>query len=236
MYRNLIWIFTILLSSVYAQDTDKPESTAEKGTTRRTWILAASLPEKIESPLNIFAGSKLSELIISKRTVGAPMNVPQDGVIQVVKRTQPEEGKTLQEVLVSVKIPEDMKESLVILVPDTTLDPPLLFKSLIVDLEKFRDGHGLFVNLTQYEIGVVLEDRQTSILPGQFGIAKIIELEGAGSTSISYKYRPSKDENWSLISASSVSPQNTTRQILIFNYDKELSQIDYHGMNFNINR
>lgn len=236
MNRYLILILTILLSAVDAQDTDKTASTSQKETPRQTWILATSLPDKIESPLNVLAGEKLSELRISRRTVGTAMNVPQDGVIQVVKRTDAEQGKTSHEILASVKIPEDMKESLIILVPDANLDPPLKFKSHIVDLDKFRVGHGLFVNLTEFEIAVVLGDGRTSILPDQFGIVKIGELEGKDSISISYNYRTSKDEDWSLISASTVSPRNSTREILIFSYDTELSQIGYHGMNFSVNK
>jgi hypothetical protein len=235
MNRNLIWIFTILLSSVHAQDADKPASAAKKDTKRQAWILATSLPDAIESPLNILAGGKVSELKISKRTVGAQMDVPQDGIIQVVKSPDPEQGKASPVVLASVKIPEEFKDSLIILVPDATLNPPLIFKSHIVDLNRFPNGHGLFVNLTAYEIGVVVGDRLTSVLPDQYGIVQISGLEGMKSLSISYKYRMPKDEDWNLISASSISQNQSTREILIFSYDKELSQIGYHGMNFNIN-
>lgn len=234
MIRYFIFIISILISAVYAQKADKPASTAQKEITRQTWVIATSLPNKIESPLNILAEEKLSELVISKRIVGPAIKVPKDGIIQVVKRTEPKQGEILNEILASVKIPEDIKESLIILVPDSTLDPPLMFKSHVVDLNKFRVGHGLFINLTKFEIGVTLGNDLTSIPADQFEIVKIAEIEGTESIPISYKYRPSKDKDWSLISASSVSQRNSTREILIFSYDTELNEIGYHGMNFNM--
>lgn len=230
MIRNLILMSFTLSTMISAQGLDKALAAD-----RQTWIIATSLPEGIESPVGILAGGKLSELTLSKRSVGAAIKVPQDGIIPVVKPTTAAAGgESSYETLVSIKIPEGMKESLVVLVPDASLEPPLKFKAHVVDLKKFRDGQALFVNLTKFEISVVLGDRQTTILSGQLEPLDIGGPEGDEKVPISYSYRSPEEKEWSLISASTISPRPSLREILIFSYNAELEQIGYHGMSFHV--
>ena len=228
----VVFIGIALSPVVYGQDPDESSSSDKEERGRRIWIIATSLPDGIESPVTILAGGKLSEVRLSKRSVGTAIKVPKDGLVQVVNPVVSEDGVTTYESLASIMIPEGIRESLGILTPSPNLQPPLKFASKVVDLDKFRGGSSLFVNLTNLEIGVALGSKRKAIKAGQIEIIDVGDFEGAKSVAVSYHYRLPKKEDWSLISASTVPLRSTLREILIFSYNPELGQIGYHGMSF----
>lgn len=232
LIRFFILMSLALSPLAFAQDTDGPLSADKKAAGRRTWIVATSLPEGVESPVTVLAGGKLSEVRLSKRSVGTAIEVPKDGLVQVVKPVVSAEGETTYESIASMTIPDGVKDSLGILAPVPGLTPPLLFRSKIIDLDKFRGGNALFVNLTQFEIGVVLGSKKQTVKAGQTGIIDVGGFDGAKSVAVSYHYKSPNEEEWNLISASTVPLRSTLREILIFSYNTELGQIGYHGMSF----
>jgi|GEM_PF-2500861 hypothetical protein len=234
--RFFILIGMALSPVVFAQGSDESSSADKKKTGRRTWIVATSLPEGVKSPVTILAGGELSEVRLSKRSVGTSIKVPKDGLIQVVNPTVSADGETTYEILASLTIPDGVKDSLGILVPVPKLTPPLLFKSKIIDLDKFRGGSALFVNLTNLEIGVILGSKKKTIKTGRVEIIDGGDFSGSKSLAVSYHYRSPKEDKWNLISASTVPLRSSLREILIFSYNAELDQIGYHGMSFHVNK
>jgi hypothetical protein len=234
--RSLILIGITLSAVVFAQGSDESSSPDKKKMGRRTWIIATSLPDGVKSPVTVLAGGKLSEVRLSKRSVGTSIKVPQDGIIRVVNPIVSAAGETTYETLASMMVPEGVRESLIVLAPAAILKPPLKFKSKVIDLDKFRGGNALFVNLTTLEIGVILGSKKTSIKTGQIGIVDIGGFSGSKSVPVSYYYRSPKQKKWNLISASTVPLRSSLREILIFSYNTELGQIGYHGMSFHVSK
>ena len=147
-----------------------------------------------------------------------------------------EEGKPSYEVYVSAMIPEGVKESLIILVPVPNLKAPLKFKARVVDLDKFRGGNALFVNITKLEIGVSLGTKKISLKTGQIEIIDIGEFKGSKNVTVSYHYRLPKEKEWKLLSASTVALRSSLREILIFSYNTKMGQADYHGITFYVDQ
>ncbi|MFK7849843.1 MAG: hypothetical protein AB8D78_02595 [Akkermansiaceae bacterium] len=221
-----------LWSVAGAQNSEGPSLPDRKKSGRQAWIVATSLPDDVKSPVTVLAGGELSEVRLSKRSVGTSIKVPKDGVIQVVKPSLSEDGKTTYEILVSVMIPEGIKKSLIILAPVPNLKPPLKFRARIVDLDKFRGGNALIVNNTNLEIGVVLGAKKATLGTGQIQIMDVGEFSGSKNVTVSYHFRLPKQEKWNLISASTVPLRSSFREILIFSYNADLGQADYHGITF----
>ena len=227
-----ILIGMALWSVAGAQNSEGPSLTDRKKSGRQAWIVATSLPDDVKSPVTVLAGGELSEVRLSKRSVGTSIKVPKDGVIQVVKPSLSEDGKTTYEILVSVMIPEGIKKSLIILAPVPNLKPPLKFRARIVDLDKFRGGNALIVNNTNLEIGVVLGAKKATLGTGQIQIMDVGEFSGSKNVTVSYHFRLPKQAKWNLISASTVPLRSSFREILIFSYNADLGQADYHGITF----
>lgn len=232
MIRLLVLTGFTVSSMALAQAPEPTPAEDKEKKGRLAWLIATSLPDGMKSPVNVLAGGELSQVALSKRSVGTAIKVPKDGLVQVVNPIVSEDGKTTYEILASLTIPEGVNESLGILVPVPDLTPPLKFKSKVVDLDKFRGGSALFVNLTNLEIGVVLGSEKKSVKAGQIEIINLGEFTGSKSVPVSYHYRLPKEENWNLISASTSPFYPNMREILIFSYNAEMKQVDYHGMSF----
>lgn len=115
---------------------------------------------------------------------------------------------------------------------NTNLPAPLKFRAKVIDLNKFRGGDGLFINLTGYEVGVTLGEKKASLKPGQTGIIATGDFEGRRNATVSYHYREEGKKAWNLISSSTTMLLSDRREILVFSYDKQIGQIDYHGISF----
>lgn len=194
--------------------------------------MATSLPPDVQSPLKILIGKELAEVEIMKRSLGLPVGVPEDGMMHVVKPVTDSEGKPAYERFVTVGIPEAVKKALVILFPDPNLPAPLKFRAKVIDLDKFRGGDALFINLTGYEVGVTLGEKKASLKSGQTGIIATGDFEGRRNATVSYHYRKGGEKAWNLISSSTTMLLSDRREILVFSYDKQIGQIDYHGISF----
>jgi hypothetical protein len=238
--KTIIRLFLILgitfSSLILAQESNNPSKTDEKKAGRRAWLVATSLPKDIQSPVTVLAGGKISTVTLSKRAVGISISVPKDGLVQVVKPIILEDGKTTYEVQASALVPEEVKESLIILVPDPKMNPPILFRSSVVDLDKFRGGNALFVNITKLEIGISLGSKNVTLKSGQIEIIDTGKFDGAKNVTVSYHYRSPNEKKWNLISASTVSLKSSLREILIFSYNPELKRADYHGITFYVEK
>lgn len=234
--RSLLLIGIALASVTYGQTParDNLPPTEKKKSGRLAWLTATSLPKGIKSPVTVLSGEALIEVRLSKRSVGMPIKVPKDGKVQVVKPILNDEGETTYEILASAIVPEGVKQSLIILTPFPEFAPPLLFKTRVIDLDKFRAGSALFINNTKLEIGVALGDKKVSIKNGQLQIIDIGNFNGSKSMAVSYHYRLPKQKKWHLISASTTSMRSTLREILIFSHNSQFGGVDYHGITFHV--
>lgn len=205
---------------------------AEAPKERQAWIMATSLPAGMESPIHVLIGDKLTEVEIMKRALGNPIKVTRDGLFHVVKPDTDDGGAPKHKRLASVKIPGGFTKSLVILFPVPDLPPPLRFRAQVIDLDQFRGGDALFINLTSAEIGVALGDKRATLKPAGIERIGFGNFEGKKNATISYHYRQVGEKTWNLISASTAMLVSDRREILIFTYDDELEQISYHGITF----
>ncbi len=233
MNRFLLYFLQTFIAaslSIFGQ-TETAESVATAPSKeRQAWIIATSLPKDMQSPIKVLSGKELTEVKIMKRGLGLPVRVPAEGILEVVNPVTNAEGKPGYERYASIKIPDGINKALVILCPVPGLPAPLKFRSQVVDFEKFRGGDALFVNVCQYEIGVMLGDKKSVLKPGQTMIMATGDFEGKKNTEVSYHYREVGQNTWNLISQSTTMLVSNRREILIFSYDHELGQIDYHGL------
>lgn len=213
-------------------ETGEPDENGKpKG--RLAWIMATSLPKDVESPIKVLIGEdELVEVKIMKRQMGRPIKIPKEGMLHVVKPVMDSEGDPGYERHVSVKVPDGVKKALVVLSPVPNLPAPLKFRARVVDLDKFKGGDALFVNLTGVEIGVVLGDQKRTLEPGDMEMIDLGQFDGSKNAIVSYHYRAPGEEKWNLISASTTVLRSTRREMLIFSYDEQLGQVDYHGISF----
>ena len=235
-FRYLVFSVIVLSHSAYSQspDSDGVNDQTAKPKGRLLWIMATSLPVGVSSPVKVLAGEDLTEVKIMKRAMGLPVKVPKDGIIHLVSPEMiiNDKGESAYERYASIQIPEGVRNSLVILIPDAKLPAPLKFRSRVIDLDKFKGGDSLFMNLTNLEIGVALGKLKKPISPGKIEVLDVGKFDGTKVVTVSYHYRNSAKKPWNLISASSVALVSSRREILIFHYDENLGQVDYFGMSF----
>jgi hypothetical protein len=233
MIRFLFYsLLTFIAASLHVlgqtETAESVETAPSKG--RQAWIMSTSLPKDVESPIKVLSGNRLTEVKIMKRGLGLPVRVPTEGILEVVNPITNAEGKPAYERYASIKIPDGVNKALVILFPVSGLPTPLKFRTQVVDFEKFRGGDALFINLCQYDIGVMLGEKKSTLKPGQIVIMATGDFEGIKNSKTSYYYREAGQNTWNIISQSTTMLVSGRREILIFSYDHELGQIDYHGL------
>ncbi len=223
-------------SPLLAQERD--DTRAEDGSGRRAWFVATAIPEELENPIKVMTGTEITEIALSKRMASQSVPVPKDGLIRVVKPAPPAdgEGEPSFVTLAQARMPESVRQALIILVPAPAEDAPVIFRTKVQDLADFTGGDTLYLNLTNADLAVTLGEDRIALKPGAVRIHDAGGLAKPRNTPISYHFYHPDENRWKLISASTVVMRPTRREICIFSWDPRFKRIDYHGVTFPVGR
>lgn len=201
---------------------------------RKAWVICSSVPDDWGAVRLMKAGEGGSELVLSNRSTGLPMEIPADGILQIVgqKKNQPEDVDLTPKVLARVVVPDRVRKALVILSPVDNHPNGWAFDVDVVDLADFKGGGWLFMNTSPLKVSVELGDETTEIPSGELKLFN--DAIQAQSTKMAIRYLPRETEKqeWRILSASTVFIYPTRREICLFTWNKEHQRIDYHGITF----
>jgi len=201
---------------------------------RTAWFACLAKPEGLENPVRILAGGQMSELELPPFLTSEAVKIPADGLLQIVRPTPDpaDPSKTKLLILAEVKIPENIREALVILDPLPVPEGDLLFRTKVQDLAKFKGGDRLYINLSNTNIRVRLGKSMVTVAPRQANIYESPELAQSTNIPIMYEfYHPERGE-WKILSASTVVLRPTRREITVFNDGTRLGSIRNHKIIF----
>jgi len=205
-----------------------------EGAGRSAWFACLSKPEGLENPVKVLAGGKITELELPPYMASEAVKVPADGILRIVREAPDpaDQGKTIHLVLAEAKIPEGVREALVILGPLAKPEGDLLFRTKIQDLKDFKGGDRLFINLSDTRIRIRLGDTKVTVTPGQADIYESPKLAEPVNIPIMYEFYHPVREEWKILTASTVVLRPTRREICIFNNGTRIGNIRKHGIIF----
>lgn len=202
---------------------------------RSAWFACiAAMPEGVANPVKLMSGEKLTELEIPRYMTSDPMKIPDDGVISLVREVPDPENpaKTKYLVLAQAKVPENVREALIILAPLAKPKGDIIFQATVQDLATFKGGDQLFINLSNTQIRVRFGNTKVNVPAGQANIYESPVLAKPTNMPIMYEfYHPEKKE-WKMLSASTIVLRPTRRKICVFNSGSRLGSIKKHAILF----
>jgi hypothetical protein len=213
-----------------ADDGEKPR--AARG--RLAWFVATSMPESLENPITVMSGKDIVEITLSKRSPSEPVKIPVDGILRVVRKLEEPAGpgKSPYVTLAQAVVGEGVSKALVIMIPAAKQQDGLLFNSTVHDLAKFKGGDWMFLNLTNVNVGVDMGKTKLEIKPSQTRIFEAPTLANPVNMPIRYRYFHPVQEDWKMLSASTIVLYPSRREICIFSVDPRYQRIEYHGISF----
>jgi hypothetical protein len=234
MNKVLCLITTLVTGILPLLGQDNPTGQAKREAGRSAWFVYTDMPEGVENPVKILADKGISELKLEKYMASEPVKIPVDGILRIVREgpnsTNP--GKPNHLILAEAKIPENVREALIILMPLPKPEGDRLFLAKIQDLASFKGGDRLYINLSDTDISVQLGPDTVSVPSKHAKIYSAPKLAASTSVPIMYQfYHPEKKE-WKLLTASTIVLRPTRRQIDIFNNGTRLGTIKKYGILF----
>ncbi len=226
-----------LTMSIHAQDTDEvdQEKPAEKIKGRKAWFLCTEIPDDIDNPVSVMAGEKIQQVTLSIRHVSDPFAVRGEGIVRLVKEIPNPENPdvTAYQTLVESKVPKDIENALIILVPaPDQKNGKAAFLSKVLDLNSFKGGDYLYLNLSPRKVGILLGDSRSVLEPGAMKIQENRQIKAATNLVMSLHYESQEKDEWKMIVATTVVVQPTRREICIFHWDAKQSRMDFRGATF----
>ena len=107
-------------------------------------------------------------------------------------------------ILAEAKIPENVREALIILAPLPKPEGDLIFQAKVQDLASFKGGDRLFINLSDTNIGVKIGDTAVAVPAKQANIYSSPKLGEPANMPIIYNYYHPEQNKWKLLTASTV--------------------------------
>lgn len=230
--RKLIRLGTIAITALMMSAELQAQESSDEPKGRKAWILAPYLPEGIDNPMTFISAGKIHTVRIHSRSMGEAMPVDQDGIVRAVKLTPNPNGKPVVENLSLVKIPQQTRECLIVLLPSADKESKLAFDSTVLDLSKFKNGGFLYVNLTTAKLGIEVGEQKMTLKPGGIDFLNALEKQETAIQKIAYYYEDPNDEKWKMMASSKVAAYGTRREICVFFYNERMGALDYRGLSF----
>lgn len=222
--------------SAHAQEEAQPAGeVAEKVTGRKAWFMCTDIPNDLPNPVSVLVQEKIHEVTLSIRHMSDVFPVRGDGTVRIVREVpNPAKPDTLMyEALAQAKVPDNVEKALIILVPSQKkAGSGLIFSSKVLDLQSFRGGDYLYLNLSPRKIGITLGANRHVLQPGELKIQDNREIQSATNQVLSLRYQAPGNDTWKLIVATTVVVQPTRREICVFHWDEKSQRIDYRGATF----
>jgi hypothetical protein len=192
------------------------------------------MPEDVPNPLPVFSGEKLHEIRMHLRAVGQAIPIDETGVVRAVKPVTGPDGKITYTNLAISQVPEDVREALIVLVPQENAADGFRFNSKIIDLSKFKKGGCLYVNLVKTNIGITIGDQKAVLKPGGMEFINPLNGESSAVHLVRFFYEvPNKpNAEWKLMTSSKMAIYESRREICIFFYNPEIENVDFRGIPF----
>ncbi len=211
-----------------------PDAEKREPAGRSAWFACLAKPEGLEDPVKILAGEKITELELPEFMASEAVKIPADGILRIVRPIpDPEDpAKTKYLILAEVKIPESVREALILLDPLTEPEGDLLFRAKVQDLAKFKGGDRLYINLSNTNIRVRLGKTTVPVAPGQANIYECPKLADPRNMPIMYEFYHPVRKEWKILTASTIVLRPTRRQIYVFNNGSRIGNIRKHGIIF----
>ena len=205
---------------------------------RSAWFACTSIPDSVENPVKVMSDGKLTELKLPRYMASDPVKIPADGIIRIVREVpDPEDpAKIKYLVLAEAKIPENVREALIILFPLPKPKGDLIFKTKVQDLASFKGGDRFYINLSNTHIRVKLGDTKVTVAPKKANIYKAPVLAKPINMPIMYQFYHPVQKKWRIMSASTVVLRPTRREINIFNDGTRIGNIKKHKVLFPVQR
>ena len=238
--RNFLTPLCFLFAGILPLSAQSgPDSEKKRASTGRTaWFACLSMPEGLENPVKILAGGKITDLELPLYMASLSVKIPDDGILHIVRPIpDPEnQGKTKYLILAEARVPETVREALVILDPLPEPEGDLIFRSKVQDLAKFKGGDRLYINLSATNIRVRLGKTTLSVAPGQADIYEAPALPEPTNTPVMYEFYHPERKEWKILTASTVVLRSTRREISVFNNGPGLGNIKKHKILFPVSR
>jgi hypothetical protein len=236
MKTHITWLSAILLTlcqSIYAQNAT-PEDSDVSG--RKAWVYATTIPKDLDNPLKILSAEKVHEVKMYRSSMSSPVKVNKEGIVRVVKVIIDEEGEETYQNFSYSKIPEGVREALIILVPEEKNADGLRFKSKVIDLSKFKRGGRLYVNLVRTKIGVTIGDLKKVIAPGKMEFINPLGNKDKDVKHVQFFYNSPKGDKgeWKLMTSGKMAIYKSRREICVFFYNEQIENVDFRGIPFMI--
>ena len=205
-----------------------------KAAGRSAWFACIAKPEGLEDPVKILAGGEITVLELPEFMASEAVKIPADGILRIVRPIpDPEDpAKTKYLILAEAKIPESVREALVILDPLPKPEGDLLFRAKVQDLAKFKGGDRLYINLSDSNIRVRLGKTTVPVAPGQANIYECPKLAAPQNMPIMYEFYHPERKEWKMLTASTVVLRPTRREICVFNTGTRPGNIRNHKILF----
>lgn len=201
---------------------------------RSAWFACTSLPDGFENPTKVLAGETITELEIPRFMASDAVKIPKDGILRlVVEDPDPADPEKVQyRILAQAKVPESVREALIILMPLPEPKDGLVFAAKVQNLAKFKGGDRLYINLSNEHVRVKLGNETVSLAPKQADLYEAPSLAKPTNMAVLYEFYHAARKEWLMISASTVVIRPTRRNILVFNGGTRPGQIKKHKILF----
>lgn len=215
---------------LHAQGNGMAEAPEDKG--RLAWFVYTSMPEGLENPVSVMAGKDISQVLLSRLSPSAPVKVPADGILRIVRKIENpnDPDKPAYLTLAQAAVPETVRAAMVILIPAAKKKDGLVFNAKVHDLAAMKGGDTMFLNMTGLRIGIELGKEKFIVTPGQGKIHNPLGNQKSASLPIRLSYFHPERGEWDMITASTVALYSTRRELCIFNWDSGFQRVDYESI------
>ena len=232
---RLLPTLCVLLSALLplAGQTD-PDRESSRKPGRSAWFACTSIPDGLENPTKVMAGGKITQVELPRYMTSDPVKIPPDGIIRIVREEIGEGDPAEVEIVVlaEARIPEDVREALIILIPLHEPEGDRIFSAQVQNLANFKGGDRMFINLSKTGIRVQLGDSKVAVPPEKAEIYEAPNLSKATNIPIMYSFYHPERKEWKILSASTVVLRPTRREINVFNEGSRLGKIKKHKILF----
>jgi hypothetical protein len=225
----------IILSAMLPLSAQSNDEVVPSGDHRLAWFIQTGIPEGLDNPVMVMTGKKIELVTLSNRLASGPVKIPPDGVIRLVREIQDpmDPKKSIYLNLAEAKIPETMKQALVILVPSVA-DPATsrIFHVRTQGLSNFNGGDCLYLNLTNLDMIIEIGDKKIPLKPGNLRILDGSKADQAVDVPFRYSYYHPTLDKWRVLSASVTIMSPTRREIVVFGIDQNTSRVKCSNITF----
>jgi hypothetical protein len=217
-------LFVGLIAAASAEPLgSREESSRTDEKQRKVTIACVGMPEGLSNPLLLKDRDEQVEVILSRGISSGPYRIPAGGRFELLREVAspvPEHPGFIPVAIAD--LPPGINNALLILIPQVTPDidkPGGAFRVLIRDLDAFKGGEYLFMNLARSPVAVEFGGQRMALRPGGSWIARAAEPGGEPvnvPTSYFRKNLQAPEEPWKRISSSTLVAYPTRREVCLF--------------------